>query len=331
MPLKLTRRQFGGAAAALTAAATTGLSMGAAQAATNLKYGNAGNPNSVSNRFAAKYFAAVEERTGGEITAEIFAGNLGLGEKDLLEGMALGTIDFYSGAFTGTREFDIFYTAYMFRDDEHAGRVANGTLRDAASAVLESRYGARYIGVGRAGPWTLFLNKKIDTFEGLRGLKIRAPQIEGVVAGLEHLGAEPTIIPFNEVKTALQQGVVDGMATLADLAISQGFFEVVKYMTRNDFGTGLDKWMISLRAWDQLTAEQQQIMVDTFDELEETEYYLDAKNRLPTIHDEWEQKNGAGSILDLDPTAAEEAMAPLNKRLADEVYGDGTWDIIVNS
>jgi TRAP-type C4-dicarboxylate transport system substrate-binding protein len=330
MAIKVTRRRFNLGMAAVAGVSAVGLP-GTSRAAVNLKYGNAGNPNSVSNRFAVKYFAEVERRTNGEVTAEIFAGNLGLGEKDLIEGMALGTIDVYSGAFTGTREFDILYTAYMFRDDEHAGRVANGSLRDKASAVLESLYGARYIGVGRAGPWALFLNEKVDGFDGLKGLKIRAPQIEGVVAGLEHLGAEPTVIPFNEVKTALQQGVVDGMATLADLAISQGFFEVVKYMTRNDFGTGLDKWMIAVRSWDRLSEEQQQIMLDTFNELEETDYYLDAKNRLPTIHEEWEQRNGPGSVLDLDATAAQAAMAPLNQRLADEVYGAGTWDVIAGS
>ena len=108
------------------------------------------------------------------------------------------------------------------------------------------------LSVGRAGPWKLFTNQKLNSFDDIKGMKIRAPQIEGVVAGLQQLGAKPTVIPFNELYSALQQGVVDGMATLGSLMISQKFYEVVKHVYRNDWGMGLDKMMINTNTWNRL-------------------------------------------------------------------------------
>ena len=230
--MKLTRRSFTKAASAAAIAGASAGSFGFpsdALAARKLVYGNAGNPQSNSNTFAKKWFAAVEEKTGGEITVDIQAGTLG-GEKAILDGASLGTVDIYNGAYTGTREFDIFYAPYFCRDSEHAARAVYTLLFDQLNDALTSRYDVQFMSVGRAGPWNLFTNTKLDTFADLKGMKIRAPEIEGVVAGLEQLGAKPTVIPFNEVYTALQQGVVDGMATLANLGISQKFYEVVKYV-----------------------------------------------------------------------------------------------------
>ena len=65
-------------------------------------------------------------------------------------------------------------------------------------------------------------------------MKIRFSQIEGVVKGLEQLGAKP-VIPFNEFYLS-KQGVVDGMTTLGSLGIPMKFYEVVKYIVRNDWG-----------------------------------------------------------------------------------------------
>ncbi|MCZ6604971.1 MAG: hypothetical protein O7A03_07480, partial [Alphaproteobacteria bacterium] len=130
MTFNITRRKFsqGTAAAAGAAALTAGLPI-SALGAIELKYGNAGPAFTSTNKFAAALFEEISRRTGGEISAQILAGTLGGGEEALIQGMSVGTIDVYSGAFTGTREFDIFYTPYMFRDMAHAGVVANGVLR----------------------------------------------------------------------------------------------------------------------------------------------------------------------------------------------------------
>ena len=114
----------------------------------------AGNAQTISNQFNVKLWEEVAKRTNGGIKVEIFAGTLG-GEQRLLEGMALGTIDVYNGAYTGTREFDIFYSPGFFRDAGHSKRVMQSQIGAQAAQVLEKRYQARLLGIGRLGPWVL--------------------------------------------------------------------------------------------------------------------------------------------------------------------------------
>jgi TRAP-type C4-dicarboxylate transport system substrate-binding protein len=328
MTFDLTRRQFGIGAGALGAAGL--LPIGGARAATNLKYGNAGNIDTLSNRFNSKLAEVLEQRSDGELTMEIFAGTLG-GEETLIQGMSLGTIDIYNGAYTGTREFDILYSPFMFKDGEHAGRVVKGEIGDQASQVLQDKYDARLLGAGRLGPYVLFVKDPIESIGDIAGRKIRTPQIEGCIAAVEHLGGNATPVPFNEVYLALQQGIVDGLITALNVAVAVKFYEVCEYVVSNEFGQALDKQLISNRAWNNLSADHQTLLQETFNELEEVDYFQAGVNAIPTDLATWEEMNGEGTVLTLDSEEIAEQMAPLNERLVNEVYGDGAWETMQNA
>ena len=327
MTINLTRRQFGRTAAGIAAATTVGAPL-SALAAKKLSYANAGNATTNSNTFAKAWLDEVTKRTGGDLTFQMFTGTKG-GEKDLLDGVALGTIDIYNGAYTGTREFDILYSPYFFRDGNHAASVVNKLLPAKLDAVLEQRYNAKFMHVGRAGPWALFTKEKLSSFADLKGMKIRAPQIEGQIKGLEHLGAKPTVVPFNELYSALQQGVVDGMVTLTSLGVTMKFYEVVKHIYTNEFGFGLDKQVMNMNSWSSLSKSEQDNLTGTFIEMEPAGYFQDTMDSMPGIWADWNKLNGEGTAVELDAAAAQTAMEPLNRSLADDVFGAGTWDKIV--
>ncbi len=324
--MTMNRRDFNKRAGGLTLA-TALIGVGApAFAAKTLIYGNAGNIDSASNTFAKKWLDLVSERTGGEFVFDIKAGTIG-GGKDVLDGTALGTVHVYNGAYSGLREFDVFYAPYFARDSNHAQQIANDALYDQLNTAVQSRYPSlRYLSVARAGPWKLFTNQKLETFDDLKGLKIRAPEIEGVIAGLEQVGAKPTVIPFNELYGALQQGVVDGMATLGNLMITQKFYEVVKYCYQNDWGIGLDKQMMNLQAWDDLGEANQAILVDSFNELEPQDFFRATEEAEVKNFEQWREFNGEDSTPLLDATAAQATLEPAIKALADDVFGEGTYD-----
>lgn len=174
-------------------------------AAVELRYGNAGTETSLSNIFNKKLSQAMAAKTNGELSMEIFAGSLG-GEQKLLDSISLGSLDVYNGAYTGTREFNIFYAPGFFRDGVQAKAVIESEIGQKASAMLGERYGARLLGVGRLGGYNLMLRKPITSLSELKGLEIRSANIEGCIEGLRHFGAIPTPIPFNEIYLALQQG-----------------------------------------------------------------------------------------------------------------------------
>jgi TRAP-type C4-dicarboxylate transport system substrate-binding protein len=291
-------------------------------------YGNAGNIDSASNKFAKKWLDLVTKRTNGELNFDIKAGTIG-GGKDVLDGTALGTVQIYNGAYTGLREFDVFYAPYFARDSNHARKIANELLYDDLNSAVQKRFPSlRYLSVARAGPWKLFTNKKLDSFDDLKGMKIRAPEIEGVIAGLQQVGAKPTVIPFNELYGALQQGVVDGMATLGNLMISQKFYEVVDYCYQNDWGIGLDKQMIHQGAWNSLSEVHQSILVDSFNELEPQDFFRATEEAEISNFAKWRELNGEDSTPMLDASAAQRTLEPAIRALSDDIFGAGAYNRI---
>ncbi|MDP2084978.1 MAG: TRAP transporter substrate-binding protein [Gemmobacter sp.] len=324
MTFTMSRRSVLAGAAAMAGAAAL---PHAAHAATILRYGNAGGPGTLSNTFNQKLSDLIKERTNGELSFEIFAGTLG-GEKQLIESMALGSLDMYNGAYTGTNEFDIFYTANFFRDGAHAGAVIKSDIGAQASAKLESQYQARLLGVGRLGSFNLMLKEPISSLADLKGRKIRSAQIRGCIEGLNHVGAIPTPIPFNEIYLALQNGIVDGVLTALNPGVQFKFFEVAKYVVVPDFGLALDKEVISTAAWNALSPAHQTIMQEAFDELEEKEYYQVGLAQKAKDLDAWAAANGKDSLLDFDASGLAAQFDPLNKKLAEEVYGAGAWEKI---
>jgi TRAP-type C4-dicarboxylate transport system substrate-binding protein len=324
----LTRRAFGLATAAAAATgAMTGAPAARAQGKITLRYANAGNAQTLSNIFNAKLFAGVTQKTDGALNFNVFSGTLG-GEQKLLESMALGGIDMYNGAYTGTREFDILYSPYFFRDGAQAGRVMQGSIGEKASAVLQKRYHALLLGTGRLGTYNLMLKEPVKNFADIKGRKIRTASIEGCLEGVKFFGGTPTPIPFDQIYLALQQGIVDGVLTALNPGVAGKFYEVCKYVVANDFGIALDKEVISQAAWNRLSATEKSTLQGQFNALEPTDYYAVGVAQKQKDLDSWAAANGKDSVITLPGAGLYEQFEPLNERLANDVFGPGSWDIV---
>lgn len=298
-----------------------------ARAQVKLRYANASNAGYLANIVMTEFWEEVRKRTNGEIVCETFWGTLG-GEQTLLNGVALGTLDGYHGAYTGMREFDIFYFPNMFRDYEQATRVINGPLRPKLQAAIEQKYKVHMLGLGRAGVFGLQTKDKIDTWAQLKGKKIRGGPIEGIIEGIKAAGGSAVPMAFNEVYTALQQGVVDGQVNLNTLMITMKYFEVVKFWYRNEFGLGFDKVVIAQRTWNRFKPEQRKMMQDLFFELEAKKWYPVLGERQAADWKRWEEVNGAGSTPMLDVAEQRKLTLPVAEKLANEVFGAGSWKTI---
>jgi TRAP-type C4-dicarboxylate transport system substrate-binding protein len=295
-----------------------------ARAQVKLRYSNASNAGYLANIVMTEYWEEVRKRSNGEIVCETFWGTLG-GEQTLLNGVSLGTLDGYHGAYTGMREFDLFYTVGLFRDYEHAARVINGPLRDKLQKAFEAKYKVHMLGLGRAGSFGLQVKPKPASWADVKGLKVRAGPIEGVVESIKAIGASPVTMAFNEVYTALQQGVVDGQVTLNTLIITMKYFEVVKYWVRNDFGLGFDKVVLSQRTWDRFKPEQRKMMQDLFFEMEATKWYPVLKQRLEGDYKKWAELMGPDTVVTLPEAELRKLTQPTAERLANEILGPGTF------
>jgi TRAP-type C4-dicarboxylate transport system substrate-binding protein len=159
----------------------------------------------------------------------------------------------------------------------------------------------------------------------VRNLKIRGGPIEGVIESIKAIGANPVTMAFNEVYTALQQGVVDGQVTLNTLIITMKYYEVVKHWVRNDFGLGFDKVVISQRTWNRVKPEHRKMMQELFFEYEEKKWYPVLKQRLDADYKKWAELMGADTVVMLPEAELRKLTQPTAERLANEILGPGTY------
>ncbi|MEO8103468.1 MAG: hypothetical protein ABI790_13155, partial [Betaproteobacteria bacterium] len=81
-------------------------------------------------------------------------------------------------------------------------------------------------------------------------------------------------------------------------------------------------------AWGRLSAAQQAVLESTFDELEPPQYYEVGVKLKNVDLDTWRKSQGADSIITLPGSGVASQLEPLNKKLADDVFGPGSWALI---
>lgn len=188
-----------------------------------------------SHHGAEKFRDLLEEKTGGKYTVTIFPGGQMGGERQQWEGIMTGTLDMTISS-TGPLpawfpQFQVFDFPYLFTNEAQADAVLDGPLGTEMFALLETK-GIKPLSWMENG----FRNFTNDTRplvepEDLKGLKIRVMENPLMMDTIRLLGADPTPIPFNELYTALQQGVVDGQENPINLIYTSKFHEVQKYLT----------------------------------------------------------------------------------------------------
>ncbi|MCC7425764.1 MAG: TRAP transporter substrate-binding protein [Alphaproteobacteria bacterium] len=317
------RTLLAGTAAAIGAATLPAAAQ--AQAQLNFRYANASNEQNIANVWAAEFFKKVEERTQGRVRTQLML-NAG-GEQTIVEGISLGTLDMAVTGYTGLKEFDALYFPYLLRDVAHGVRVMAGPIGEKCRQAMMSRYNIRMVGVGNTGPFVLATKNRVTKWSDLRGMKIRVPPFAAYIEAVRQLGANPTPVPFNEIYLALQQGVVDGVVTILNIMFANKFIEVCKYVVQNDFGVGLDKFVISQRSYMRMSAEQRKVFDDTFAETMPGGIRLALDNASKDF-DNWKRLNGPESVNMLDPAEMERTLRPGAERFANEAFGTGAFDTI---
>jgi C4-dicarboxylate-binding protein DctP len=178
----------------------------------------------------------IEEATNGKVKIELYpASQLG-NEREILEGIKLGTIEIgtlSSGALPGIfPEILAVSVPYLFPNREVAWKFFDGPMGKELADIMLEKNGLRILAWGENGLRCFTNNvRPIKRPEDLKGLKIRTMENPAHMGMVKTLGATPVPIPFSEVYTALAQETVDGQENPPSLVQSMRFYEVQKYMT----------------------------------------------------------------------------------------------------
>lgn len=253
-----------------TTAAASKEAAGSAAPEVTLVYAEVNPLDTIVGRTGTAFKEKVEELSGGKIKIDIQASGVLGSENDVLDTMlgGGGTIDISRiSAFAltsyGAEKSVLLSIPYTFVNREHFWNFANSDL--APEFLLEPHdtgLGVRGLFYGEEGFRHFFTVKEVKGLEDIKGMKLRVsndPIMNGMVSGL---GANATVVSFNELYSALQTGVVDGAEQPIANYKSNAFNEVAPNLILDGHTLGAIQVIITDAAWDKLTEEQQKIITE---------------------------------------------------------------------
>jgi TRAP-type C4-dicarboxylate transport system substrate-binding protein len=224
----------------------------------------------------------VENASNGAIKVELFIGTqLCSKGAECLQGVADGSIDVYistSGGAAGIFPYvQVLDLPYLMRDD----RVAEAVMRSdfvrtmRAMALADSGDKIRLMAIGNTGGWRNFANTKqtVKVPEDLKGMKMRTVVADLPQELVKAMGASPTPIPWPELFTSLQTGVVDGTKNGITDIMNQKFPEAgLKYLTLDGHAYMGALWWMSNDRFMSLSPEMRKVVVDGFYQLQQATF-----------------------------------------------------------
>ena len=268
----------GGGSSSSTAASTSTASSAAAgdasaasgDPAVTLVYAEVNPLDTIVGQTASYFKEQVEELSGGSITIDLQASGVLGSENDVLDNILAGgdTIDISRiSAFAltsyGCKKSMLLSLPYTFVSREHWWNFANSDLApDFLNEPQELGLPVRGIFYGEEGFRHFFTVEPVAGIADLAGMKLRVsndPVMNGLVEGL---GATPTVVSFNELYSALQTGVVDGAEQPIANYASNAFPEVANNLILDGHTLGAVQVVITDNAWNKLTANQQEAVME---------------------------------------------------------------------
>lgn len=212
----------------------------------------------------------VEELSGGKIKIDLQASGVLGSENDVLDTMLGGggtihisRISAFALTSYGAQKSVLLSIPYTFTSRDHFWNFATSDLApDFLMEPHDNGLGVRGLFYGEEGFRHFFTVKEMKGLEDLKGMKLRVsndPIMNGMVEGL---GASPTVVSFNELYSALQTGVVDGAEQPIANYKSNAFQEVAPNLILDAHTLGAIQVIITDEAWDKLTEEQQNILME---------------------------------------------------------------------
>ncbi|MFA7437644.1 TRAP transporter substrate-binding protein [Castellaniella sp.] len=184
---------------------------------------------------------------------------------DVLEQVKAGAIQL---AQADEQTLDSFYkpmmilaAPYLFANDEEARQFLASDLFTQLNEDMANETGLRMLSAASYGFRNFTNNKKpIRTKEDMNGIRMRVPPSPMSLIMVESMGGSPTPIPWEELYSALQTGVVDGQENPIGIINDYSFSEVQKYLTIDNHQLGLTSLIISEQFLQSLPVELREIV-----------------------------------------------------------------------
>jgi tripartite ATP-independent transporter DctP family solute receptor len=212
----------------------------------------------------------IKKRSNGKFEIQVFpASTLGK-ETDINQGLTLGTVDMIiSGPSFAARtypRFGIAYYPFIFRDGDHLIAYSKSPVFQEMVKEFREKTGIQVTAYTYYGARHTTAQKAFTNCAGMKGIKIRVPDVPAYRATPESCGANPTPIAFAEVYLALQNGTVEAQENPLTTIEAKKFFEVQKaIMLTGHIVDGLTT-QIAPHVWNKLSDAEKKLFTDVTQE-----------------------------------------------------------------
>jgi TRAP-type transport system periplasmic protein len=221
----------------ILAAVSLGLwsAVAGAQQPTTIRLGHVGFPGSLFDIAGNKFAEDVNKALKGRVEVRVFHSSQLGSDEQMIKGIRVGAPEMQIPSTimsTVDQRFGVFEMPYLIVSRAHIKKAAeNREVQKALFEPLPAR-GVRVLGVWENGFRHITNNlRPIVRPEDLKGIKLRVPGGVWRVKMFQAYGANPSPMPFAEVYSALQSGVMDAQENPFTQIYSAKFHEVQKYLS----------------------------------------------------------------------------------------------------
>ena len=264
--------------AALTAAGLAFATPATAQ--TTLKMAYALSASSHYGAGGEAFSQTLDAGTAGRYKVQQFPSSALGGEREVIEGLQLGTIDLAILSTGATLNFvpqtGVFDIPFLMRDLAHARQVLDGPIGQDMLKAFSAR-GLEALAWGEQGFRHLTNSKRaVVAAADAKGLKIRTTENPVHITAFRQIGILPTPMAWPEVATALQQGTIDGQENPVNVIHSFKLDETQNYMTLSRHTYAPAIFVMGMPAWNQLPEAAQDVIRQAAQEAAEHERQVNA-------------------------------------------------------
>src|SRR4029453_8338717 len=281
-------------------------------------------PRTTAYGIAADIFdAKLKELSGGKLSIDQFPGAQLGQEPVVLQKLRTGDIDFAitstANASTLAPQAGVFSLHFIFRDKDHLAKTLAdpGVSKAFREMVKESVQGAQVLGLMTMGMRNIYSKKDIKSVDDLKGQKIRVQATKTEDTHFPAYGTQTVHMPFGEVYTSLQTGVVNAAENGINVYLANKHYEVAPVLSLTEHEANNNCIWASEKTWNSLSDQEKQWVQAAADEVAKTE----PAKALQLEADSAEKlKKMGGKVVDgFDKSGFAKAAEPVQDQLAKEL------------
>ena len=292
-----------------------------------IKFSHVVAPDTPKGRAADHFKKLAEERSRGRVKVEVYPNSQLYKDREEMEALQLGAVQMLAPSLAkfgplGVRSFELFDLPYIFPNKETLYRVMDGDIGKKLFTMLDAK-GITGLGFWDNGFKQMSANRPLHSVDDFKGLKMRIQSSKVLEAQMKAMGANPQVMAFSEVYSALQQGVVDGTENPMSNLYTQKMHEVQKHLTISDHGYLGYAVIVNKKFWDDLPADLRGILDKAMQETTAYERAIAQKDN----DDALAKVKAAGTtqiyVLPFkDRVVWQQTMLPVHKEFEDKIGRD---------